>query len=118
MSYTLFLDDIRFPENVTYFYDKYHKLTIARTMADAQWYVLHHGCPSFISFDHDLAEERYIIGRGSNTGYDFAKWFCNYILSVRGLPDNFGYHVHSMNPVGAQNIDSYMKNFLRVYYEN
>ena len=117
MSYTLFLDDIRFPDNVNYYYGNNSNIVIARTMDDAQWYVLHHGCPSFISFDHDLAEEHYVAGQGSNTGYDFAKWFCNYVRIARCLPNNFRYHVHSMNPIGSENIDAYMKNFLKVYYE-
>jgi hypothetical protein len=33
------------------------------------------------------------------------------------LPVGFGYHVHSMNPVGAENIRKYMENFLKTWHE-
>lgn len=44
----------------------------------------------FISFDHDLG--------GSLTGYDVAKYIVENKCNVTGFA------VHSMNPVGAQNI--------------
>jgi hypothetical protein len=31
------------------------------------------------------------------------------------IPEGFSYHVHSMNPVGAENILRYMENFLKEY---
>lgn len=51
------------------------------------------------------------------TGYDFAKWFCDYVLdNVLDLPPDFGYTVHSANPLGAENIRCYMANFLKHGY--
>jgi predicted AlkP superfamily phosphohydrolase/phosphomutase len=49
-----------------------------------------------IDFDHDLGEEK--------TGYDFAKWLIeqNYIGKFR---------IHSMNPVGANNIRQLLKHY-------
>lgn len=118
MTYTLFLDDIRFPENTEYDYRMglYNNVVICRSMDDAVWVVKQKGLPRFISFDHDLAHEHYIVGDGEKTGYTFAKWLGSYIIDNNlELPENFGYRVHSMNPVGAENIDKYMKNFVTYY---
>ena len=112
MTYTLFLDDIRFPADVRYDYGPYKDLIICRSYHDAVWAVEQYGLPKFIAFDHDLGE---IPGSGHH-GMGFAKWFCDYVMdNDLDLPDNFGYNVHSANPVGAENIRCYMKNFLEVY---
>lgn len=116
MSWVLFLDDIRFPEDVRYDYDSYSNLRICRSMDDAVWAVKNYGLPSMISFDHDLADIHYIIGDGEKTGYTFAKWFCDYIMdNSLDIPLDFSYYVHSANPVGAENIRCYMENFLKAY---
>jgi hypothetical protein len=115
MTYwNLFLDDIRFPEDVRYNYGPYDRLRICRNMDDAVWAVKQYGLPTFISFDHDLADTHYIIGDGEKTGYTFAKWLCDYIMDNNlRLPAGFDFFVHSMNPVGAENIRKYMENFLK-----
>lgn len=116
MTWTLFLDDIRFPEDVRYSYGSYKNVIICRSMDDAVWAVTHYGLPNCISFDHDLAHEHYVIGDGEKTGYTFAKWFCDYVIDNNlDIPVDFCYHVHSMNPVGAENIRCYMENFLKYY---
>lgn len=110
MTYKLFLDDIRMPPD----YDE--EWVIARNIEDAKWYVEARGVPNWIAFDHDLAQEHYIIGQGSNTGYDFAKWFADYVLMNEiDLPEDFNYSVHSMNPVGAKKIRDYMEEFFDHY---
>jgi hypothetical protein len=114
--YTLFLDDIRFPEQVSYNYGPYKYVRIARNYEDAVWMVKQYGLPTFISFDHDLAHEHYGKDEGERTGYSFAQWFCNYVLDNNlSLPIGFSYYVHSMNPVGAANIRNYMTRFLIEY---
>jgi len=120
MTYKLFLDDARYPEDVKFFYPNYYAdFIICRNMKDAQWIINHSGIPYFISFDHDLEPDHYIAGEGSNTGYDFAKWFCNHIMDHElVLPDNFDFFTHSMNPVGKKNIEVYMDNFLKQWYGN
>lgn len=120
MRYKLYLDDLRYPPPL----DDYYR--IARNYHDALWYVKNYGIPFHISFDHDLADVRtvYVLDRGIQverprefTGYDFAKWFCDYVLTNGlDLPEDFTYHVHSANPVGAENIRAYMKNFLKDGY--
>lgn len=97
------MDDERYPIS--------NDWVIARNFDDAVWYVQNYGLPYFISFDHDLGAP---VNR---TGMDFCKWFCDFIMdNDLDLPIGFSYTVHSMNPIGAENIRSYMDNFLRDGY--
>ena len=114
MRYKLYLDDLRYPPADT------EDWRIARNYHDALWYVKTYGLPYHISFDHDLGMNHdpsaSIVPR-EFTGYDFAKWFCIYVLNTGlDLPADFGYTVHSANPVGAANIRAYMENFLKDGY--
>lgn len=114
MNWKLFLDDLRFPADVQYDFGPYKDLIICRTMDDAVWAVKQYGLPVFISFDHDLADIHYIIGDGEKTGFTFAKWFCDYMIdNDLEFPEGFNFHVHSANPVGAENIRAYMNNFIK-----
>ena len=116
MTWALFLDDIRFPEDVRYHFGPYSKVIICRSMDDAVWTIKHHGLPNLISFDHDLSDEHYIIGDGEKTGFTFAKWLCDYIMDNElDLPVGFKFLVHSMNPVGAENIRNLMGNFVKYW---
>lgn len=120
MRYKLYLDDLRYPDpdNMDW--------RIARSYHDAVWMVTNYGMPYHISFDHDLADVHYVIGETIGTahgpeeftGYDFAKWFCNWVMdnNVDLEPIGFTYHVHSANPVGAENIHHYMAKFMRDRY--
>ena len=110
MSWKLFLDDERYPP------DDSRDWVVARNFDDAVWFVEHYGFPAYISFDHDLGSE------GNRTGMDFAKWFINHAEDVMlqhggsfTFPD---FYVHSQNPVGAENIESYMINAYRYFDEN
>lgn len=113
MSYKLFLDDYRDPAFVA------HLLlgsgwVIARDLATAKATVLERGCPTFISFDHDLGDQHYSNDwSDGSTGYDFAKWFCKHVSTPDNLPEDFGWYVHSMNPVGAKRIRELMQDFVR-----
>jgi hypothetical protein len=114
MKWILFLDDIRFPVDAGLAFDREDLVIIARSMDDAVWYVRRYGIPVQIHFDHDLADVHYIVGDGEKTGYTFAKWFCDHIMDNNlQLPEGFDFRVHSMNPVGAENIRQYMNNFLK-----
>ena len=114
MRYKLYLDDLRYPD--------YHEdWRIARNYHDALWWVKTYGLPYHISFDHDLGNEDntppWHDCPNEFTGYDFAKWFCDYVLDNQlDLPEDFSYNVHSANPVGAENIRSYMANFMKDGY--
>lgn len=105
----LFLDDSRNPPDFTWDVVKSYDQFVA--------YIQLHGVPDVISFDHDLGKEHYehyaaFIGVEDEatdiripyesfvekTGYDCAKW----LVENYRLPPS--YRIHSMNPVGAQNI--------------
>lgn len=64
-------------------------------------WIWHNKFPDVVCFDHDLGEEK--------TGYDVAKWLCDYCqMNFKPLPK---FACHSMNPVGKQNILTYLNNF-------
>lgn len=118
MDWKLFLDDKRFPKD--------NGWIIARSFHDAVWCVKNYGIPKFISFDHDLGLEHFddvlmkeFVGEPiEKNGYDFAKWLVNHILDYKlDLPEDFSYYVHSMNPIGANNINKYMLQFIINYKE-
>lgn len=101
----LFLDDLRTPNDDSYL--------LATDVEEAKQLIAHYGMPHYISFDHDLGEDA--NGSPLESGYDFAKWLVS--MELDGLlkfPEDFAFSVHSMNPVGAKNIHSYMKNYLLV----
>jgi hypothetical protein len=111
MKYKLFLDDERYPpdDDIDFGYWR-----IARNFHDAVWYVKNYGIPYHIAFDHDLGYSGNFMPNPS--GMDFAKWFCNHLMDNDiKLHGQFTYSVHSMNPVGAKNIDMYMAQYLRDY---
>ncbi len=84
------------------------------------------GLPDLISFDHDLATEHYVPEKywhdyqlskeyqdsqnyTEKTGMDCAKWLVEYCIeNNKALPK---YYVHSLNPVGADNIKFLLENF-------
>lgn len=124
MKYKLYLDDLRYP-------DLHEDWRIARNFHDAVWMVKNYGLPYHVAFDHDLADCHYVLGSEygpldefmdgtavSNaprefTGYDFAKWLCQWIMDNDPDLTDFTWSVHSANPVGAANIRSYMTNFMK-----
>lgn len=119
MTWALFLDDYRWPEDTKA--GVRNDWMIARNYQDAVNLVTEYGPPIFISFDHDLADEHYGMSAkeletAEKTGYSFAKWFCDHVIDNNlELSPEFTYYVHSMNPVGAENIRKYMDNFIRHY---
>ena len=90
-SIYIFVDDIRDCNDIkAVHYDYYH---ISRTYEDAvtaidNSYTL--GLNIFISFDHDLGEDK--------SGYDIAKYLVENNIGL------LGFDCHSMNPVGSANI--------------
>lgn len=112
-----FLDDVRpFPERSDTNWDGFDILW--RSVEDAINYCLENGVPDFISFDHDLGQyelEGSLYNRAS--GLDFAKWLVNHDLETGGkfLPEGFDFTVHSANPVGARNIESYLSQYIAIH---
>lgn len=129
MVMNIFLDDERNPRDVTWVKLPDCTWTIVRNFAEFKEWINKYGIPKRVAFDHDLAECHY---PGSSpemelcfkigvipysrldgcTGYDAAKWLCKYCQDNNvKFPE---YYVHTMNPVGAENIIGYIKNYKRV----
>ena len=90
MTYKMFLDDERFPPNDG------TDWVIIRNSTDAINYVRFQGIPKFISFDHDLG--------GDDTSRNFIHWLIDYMLETEETfkGREFGFYVHSQNPIGAK----------------
>lgn len=94
----LYLDDLRNPKSEGW--------DIVRSYDEFINFIDINGIPDIISFDHDLGED-------SKTGYDAAKWICEYCFT-NGIPIP-EWNVHSANPVGRQNITQLLENFEKKY---
>jgi len=109
MTWNLFIDEERFPVNVTWGNETFysiHPWTIARTMAQVQDLVQEWGFPDFVSFDHDLTTNE-------PSGKDIANWMIEGDMDgVHRIPDEFRFYVHSRNPVGKANIESLLSSYL------
>lgn len=122
----LWLDDIRDPSKLQF--NNYIRknicldceITWVKNYDEFVEWIQKNGLPDIISFDHDLADEHYeYISEEKyhqreykeKTGYDCAKWLVDYCIdNSLQLPK---FTVHSQNPVGAKNINSYLTNFLK-----
>lgn len=121
----LYLDDIRTPVDKSWHivrsYDEF--VAFIDNLNSEQLSEL------FISFDHDLAEEHYTPSRYWNnyeaskeyqdsktykekTGLDCARYLVNCDITIKG------YTVHSMNPVGADNIIGLLDGFYKYKNQN
>ena len=117
MGWNLFIDDERELSDVTWapwqIREKYRNETwiIARTWQEVERYVEQWGMPSFISFDHDLGRRHY-------TGHEIARMLIDDALDyprnrMKQFPKDFDFYVHSRNPVGKENIEGLMNNYLK-----
>ncbi len=95
----MYIDDIREPKNDYDF--------VARTSESAIYIMKKEGCPTFISFDHDLG--------GEDTAMKVVKWMVEKDLDCNGnfIPSKFNFNVHSANPVGKANIEGYLKAYFK-----
>ena len=99
----LYLDDLRLLPDDSYI--------LARSYDEAVKYVKQNGIPNFISFDHDLGSDN--MGNILKDGYDFAKWLVDMdIENIHKFPDDFSFNIHSANPIGRNNINSILNNYL------
>ena len=105
MSYHLFLDDERNPQDVFW---------IALPCPSEPWLIVRsygafvemimcRGLPEFVSFDHDLGDT------DTRTGMDCAKWIVEFCLDNNArLP---GFAAHSKNDPGYDNIAGLLSAF-------
>ena len=97
-KYEIWIDDERLP--------KRPNMLWVRTIQDFDAALREWGCPSYISFDHDL-------GHRIPEGYDLAKLLVEFeIRGIIEIPLDFKYDVHSANPIGKKNIQMYLNSFL------
>jgi hypothetical protein len=118
-NYNLFLDDVRIPTHVTWAdVPKDQHYSVVRNFNEFVDIISLRGLPKFVCYDHDLSAEHYKdIGKPSmnyndyeeRTGYDCAKWLVAYCLekNIKHPP----YVVHSLNPIGKNNIESYIESY-------
>ena len=101
-----YLDDVRpCPSD----YDLYWN-----SFGEAIKWMSFHGCPKHISFDHDLGPTDEVAKHYFRSGLDVAKFIVNKDLEMMGrfIPEGFTWNIHSMNPVGAENINSFLNSYL------
>jgi len=136
-KYNLFLDDERFPylekgrHNIdkkeftylsAYAYSSYEpfrteKWVIVRSYDAFVAHIKENGLPELIAFDHDLADvhydnnEIYYDRKIEKTGFHAAKWLCDYCQDNNMLFPR--YVIHSWNPQGKINIESYIENYIK-----
>lgn len=129
VDYNLFLDDERVPLDCATYMSSfkvdckiYHQpWEIVRSYSQFKEIIEKRGLPELISFDHDLADNWKLresldskewFDEKENreyTGMDCAKWLTQYCEEKDILLPKFV--VHSANPVGRENIKSYLTNF-------
>ena len=122
--YKLYLDDLRVPIQ-SYPLMNNSDWRIVRSYDEFVKTISSAGLPNIISFDHDLAFEHYRQSMydpdkhytnyytdgtfKEKTGFECAKWLVEYCISKKlRLPE---YYCHSANPIGKENILSYLKSF-------
>lgn len=120
----LYLDDVRTPTETL---PGYHPWNVVTNYDEFVDWITKNGIPDLISFDHDLGEEHtndyfsQFAKQGyqvpnydeykEKTGLDCAKFVAEYCQKMN-VPLK-GCCVHSANPVGAKNIQSYINGFHR-----
>lgn len=122
MKKSLYLDDVRTPTTTIPGYEPWH---VVRDYDQFVNWITENGIPDLISFDHDLAKEhmddyfKQVLEQGyqhpdydtyaEKTGLDCARWLAEHIqtndLELKAVS------VHSHNPVGASNIQSFINGF-------
>lgn len=122
ITYNLFIDDIRVPSTVLTYLDNHiyndWDWEIVRSYDEMVEIITDRGLPSFVSFDHDLADITYDSETQTESfsyhethGLDCVKWIVEYCIDNKcDFPE---YAVHSQNPVGADNIHGYVNSFLK-----
>ena len=132
MKTLLFLDDYRNP----FERDWVERFSPIKTDLEIHWvkkyneftqWILLNGLPDVICFDHDLGFEhiKYYFDNGGHqnqpdpskadfiekTGYDAAKWLVDYCVDNNLKLPLYG--IQSSNEVGKENIDEYLKNYIK-----
>jgi len=107
LRYSLFIDDERHPPR-----DDRRWIT-CRDWEEVMMCLRRNGMPGHISFDHDLGDH-------THTGFDIAKFLVELDMDAPqfSIPPEFTFYVHSQNPIGKGNIESYLNNYLKFRVDN
>jgi len=119
----LYLDDVRTPHES-------YGFTVVRNFAEFVEYIVTKGIPDVMSLDHDLNENHYMLQGNQwsiypelvdqqevdvnvfgETGYDICRWLINYCEENKLILNEV--YVHTMNPVGAQNMIAVLNPFMQ-----
>lgn len=105
MNYYIYLDDIREDDN---FFKRLHNYTqmewipiICKSAEEAIFFLNYYNENFYnviIDLDHDLGEGHEIDDSLVSSGYDVCKYIVENHIRL------MGFHIHSMNPVGAANM--------------
>ena len=129
--YNLFLDDMRNPVDCYGYTNRFVYLMddwlVVRNYDEFVKVITEKGIPTIVSFDHDLADVHYGVqdhvdedyydicaAQDEKTGYHCAKWLINHCMDNE-LELPVGILIHSMNGVGARNIQSLFKTYKKVH---
>ena len=129
--YNLFLDDIWVPEDVFNYTGNpiflKEKWLIVRSYDEFVKTITELGIPDLVTFDHDLADIHYDVqehvdedyydlcaAQNEKTGYHCAKWLINHCMDNE-LKLQKKVLIHSMNGVGAKNIESLFTTYEKVH---
>jgi hypothetical protein len=133
-QYHLFLDDERFPKDVTWLELPMVHWVIVRNYKQFVETIERDGVPLTVSFDHDLADEHYqeyhvahderMLSHGQirydklkeKTGYECAKWLAQFCVD-KHLPLPV-YYLHTMNGIGKDNMRSVLESARKVITMN
>ena len=119
-----YIDDCRTPTETI---PGYHPWNVVRNYNEFEKWIIENGIPDLVSFDHDLADEHIndyfnqVATQGyqnpnyasykEKTGVDCANFLVEYCQKMK--VDLKQCCVHSHNPVGAKNIQSFINGFHR-----
>lgn len=112
MKTLLWLDDIRDPSEGNWFSfnpidSPFITVWWVKDYGEFTKWIENNGLPAGICFDHDLGMSK----QQEKTGYDCVKWLVEYcIVNRQPLPK---WNVQSANPVGKDNINGLLNNFLK-----
>lgn len=114
----LWVDDMRNPNDPKWLFDVIEAIVYPDRMPNIVWvknydefveYIDSKGLPDIICFDHDLGE----YGENERNGFTCAKYLVDYCMANNlDAPDVYS---QSSNPVGAENILTYINNYKKFY---
>ena len=117
----ILIDDERNFEDIKWIhYNNVSEVVVLRTFKQFKEYIdkLETIENLFFTFDHDLQDfynKPYSNSTYEYTGLDCVKYLIDCIIDSKFHIKDFKYVAHTMNPIGKQNIESYIESYKRYY---